>query len=149
MIDKQNLSKYRYIYFIQEDDAKDLVIINYPIIYINEKIVYYKVPGSQYLGTISTDWINTHEVEYARGKTDSKREKYYEAYAGHPSDIKAIFQSIKADKSKYEEKSSLLSAEEDVTYYENMVIKAERELDRLKKKLADAEEKLCTIQSQS
>lgn len=51
MLDKENLSKQKYIYCVYSENILDdkVHIERFPIIYINNKYVYFKVPGNESL----------------------------------------------------------------------------------------------------
>lgn len=58
-MDKQNLSKYKYIYRIYEDSIGDVHCTKYPVIYINSKVVYFKDARKQeYLANTSVDRVS-------------------------------------------------------------------------------------------
>ena len=69
-IDKKELSKKKYIYRLYK--ARDGVphVEKYPVIYINEKYVYFKVASKSELGRIDITDVYTSVVAY--GKKDGR-----------------------------------------------------------------------------
>lgn len=67
-IDKSTLSKKKYIYRLYEDRDGVPHVEKYPVIYINEKYVYFKVASKSELGRINISDTYTSVVAY--GKRD-------------------------------------------------------------------------------
>ena len=66
-INLNELSKIKYIYHVYEDPQRVIHCQKYPVIYINQHVVYYKAPGDTELSTRSLNivyelcddnWIN-------------------------------------------------------------------------------------------
>ena len=66
-MDKQNLSKYKYIYRIYEDRTGELHCTKHPVVYINSKVVYFKDARKQeYLANTSVDRVSDDFASFAK-----------------------------------------------------------------------------------
>lgn len=71
-MDKQNLSKYKYIYRIYEDRTGAVHCTKHPVVYINSKVVYFKDARKQeYLGNTSIDGVSDDFASYAQNVLNS------------------------------------------------------------------------------
>lgn len=50
MLNKETLSKQKYIYYVHKSDGYETHIERFPIVYINSKYVYFKRAGQDQLG---------------------------------------------------------------------------------------------------
>jgi hypothetical protein len=96
-MDKQNLSKYKYIYRIYEDRTGEVHCTKHPVIYINSKVVYFKDARKQeYLSYISVDGVSDDFASY----TNEVLSKPYYRSVNHyfwsvEDDITELFQEFK------------------------------------------------------
>lgn len=104
MLDKQNLSKIKYIYKIYSADDM-LHLERYPIVYINSKVVYFKENRkNDFLGRLEYDYISDTYVTlkpyystwYLRGNID-----VCEYFFGIETDIQSIYENLKEQYDKY------------------------------------------------
>lgn len=66
-MDKQNLSKYKYIYRIYEDRTGEVHCTKHPVIYINSEVVYFKDARKQeYLANTSVDRVSDDFASFAK-----------------------------------------------------------------------------------
>lgn len=138
-MDKQNLSKYKYIYHIYEDKDKELHCSKYPIIYINSKVVYFKDARKQeYLRDIRIEKVSDDFVSYAKtvlSRSFSWRVDDY--FWSVEDDIKERFQEFKRQRAL----KNMIGKEKQITdRYE----RAKKEFEAAKaelEKLASVKEK--------
>ena len=58
MIDKENLCKHKWIHYIYTNSNGDNHIEKYPVIYINDKYVYFKRARKNQLDCVCTSFVN-------------------------------------------------------------------------------------------
>ena len=65
-MDKQNLSKYKYIYRIYEDRIGEAHCTKHPVVYINSKVVYFKDARKQeYLANTLVNQVSDDFASFA------------------------------------------------------------------------------------
>lgn len=64
MVDKENLSKLRYVYYVYQAEDTHYHVERYPIVYINSDLVYYKHYGNKYLQCIEMKYVRDSLSDY-------------------------------------------------------------------------------------
>lgn len=73
MLDKETLSKQKYIYCVYAGRDDNLNVERFPVIYINNHYVYFKKPGNEQLNSLtlpaisdSLDSLDLHDINSLR-----------------------------------------------------------------------------------
>lgn len=127
MLDKNALSKQKYIYYVYDADAgKTMHIERFPVVYINSKYVYYKHSRKHelekvYLGDVKDTLANVFEKDY---KFVYSRDRYFWNTAENPEEVVATLKKV-ADERRIEKNKSW----------------AEKELERARRAYEDAQKR--------
>lgn len=125
MLDKETLSKQKYIYYVYEAD-NTLHIEKLPVVYLNSKYVYYKHSRKHelekaYLSDVKDTLEDVFEKDY---KFIYSRDRYFWNPAENPEKVVAMLKK-RADEKRIEKNKSW----------------AEKELERARKAYEDAQKK--------
>lgn len=104
MLDKNNLSKIKYLYRIYESSDNIMHLEKHPIIYINSHVVYYKVGNNEALNKRKLTCINEKIKNfYAYNNYYYNRPVhcYEEYYYVESKEIKEIFEILKEQQKEY------------------------------------------------
>lgn len=147
---KKNLSKYKYVYRIYKDSGviADFHIEKYPIVYINEEVVYFKGGRKNWLTpiTFNTDMICIDKVaktsyleavEYINNKFircpwiryDSTSVYFIDMNKIDSFDLSLIKKYFKEENKKF----NIEQAEKEVEKYKRLYEKSLKELEDIKK----------------
>lgn len=149
---KRNLSKYKYVYRIYRNNGEndDFHIEKYPIVYINEEVVYIKGSRKNWLTPISfnTDVIYTDKivktsylqaVEYINNKIVRYPYARYDSISVYFIDINKIdsfdLSLIKKDLKEETRKLNVDKAEKEVERYKKLYENSLKKLEEAKKNL--------------
>lgn len=100
-MNKENLCKHKWIYYVYTNSNGDNHIEKYPIIYINKKYVYFKRSREDKLGMTYTNNVKTDlAAVFQRGyKYLYEHDRYYWIHEENSDSI------IKAAKAKFDEEN--------------------------------------------
>lgn len=99
-MDKNNLSKLKYIYRIYESEDKKLHLERYPIVYINQEVVYFKTGRDN----MKLPWVRCADVkddfvEFGAGYYGCALFNQY--FWGLKTSVQDIFDHIQIEWSEY------------------------------------------------
>lgn len=125
MLDRETLSKQKYIYYVYEAD-KTFHVEKYPIIYINSEYVYFKTGRKNMLEHVSTPRVkdNLESVFERDYRYIWREDRYFWNLAENPDELVAELKR-KADEKRIADNKSW----------------AEKELENAKKNYERAQEK--------
>ena len=143
MLDKENLSKHKYVWGAKKDLFGNLIVERWAIIYINSKWLYYKVPGKDEL-----EYCRTESVfeRFTPDKSKFINQYYFKLFWENPKNSQKYIENyeqytkmcMKRDKVK-DVATRLNSAREQVRSLENLYVRVQIELDEMKEQFGDAE----------
>lgn len=143
-MDKQNLSKIKYIYRIYKSAEDNQVHIEkYPVVYVNSNYTYYKVANKQEL-----QWVGTPKV-YETAKAAcyelSKITRYWNLsfyfwdLDGFDIENSKYIENLRREALKQKYESDLKQHKSLATRYKNHYDGEMEEIEKLEKKLAGLE----------
>ena len=138
-INKKELSKKKYIYRLYE--AKDGVphVEKYPVIYINERYVYFKVASKSELGRVDISYTYTSVVAYGKKDFYNRRIETKECFFWEDNILgQRLISNIESERD--EALKSILKI--DITNAKNRVIRRKTEYDQAVKELEQLEARL-------
>ena len=138
-IDKKELSKKKYIYRLYEDKDGVPHVEKYPVIYINEKYVYFKVASKSELMRVDISDTYTSVVAYGRLDACRRHIETKQCFFWEDNIIgQRLISNIESERNEALKKI----LEIDITNAKTRVIRRKAEYDRAVKDLEQLEARL-------
>lgn len=133
MLDKEMLSKQKYIYCVYSGKDDCLNVERFPIIYINNRYVYYKKPGSETLDYKSISFVKDslnslkdYEINHLR----FQRELFWNVDENIPETLDSLKKKYKDMKIKREKAEAKEQLDISKRIYEEALARYEKKYGR-------------------